>query len=66
MQNRSLVYSINSTQSFNLPQSWLLQFSVNYISQRATAQGEDGAFLTPHFTVKKLQQISVGTSSFNG
>jgi len=53
VQNRSLVYSINSTQSFNLPQSWLLQFSVNYISQRATAQGEDGAFLTPHFTVKK-------------
>lgn len=53
VRNRSLVYSINSTQSFNLPKSWLLQLSVNYISQRATAQGEDGAFLTPHFTVKK-------------
>ncbi|MGE9313567.1 TonB-dependent receptor domain-containing protein [Niabella sp. CJ426] len=53
VQNRSLVYSINSTQSFNLPQNWLLQFSINYISLRATAQGEDGAFLTPHFTVKK-------------
>nr|WP_262919963.1 outer membrane beta-barrel family protein [Niabella hibiscisoli] len=53
VQNRSLVYSINSTQSFNLPQNWLLQLSINYISQRATAQGEDGAFLTPHFTVKK-------------
>lgn len=53
VQNRSLVYSINSTQSFNLPQSWLLQLSMNYISRRATAQGEDGAFLTPHLTVKK-------------
>lgn len=53
VKNRSMVYSINSTQSFNLPRSWLLQLSVNYISQRATAQGEDGAFLTPHFTVKK-------------
>lgn len=53
VQNRSLVYSINSAQTFNLPASWMLQFSVNYISARATAQGEDGAFFTPHFIVKK-------------
>ncbi|MCH5598868.1 outer membrane beta-barrel family protein [Niabella ginsengisoli] len=56
IQNQSWVYSINSTQSFSLPRSWLLQLSVNYLSLRATAQGEDGAFLTPHFTVKKTTQ----------
>ncbi len=53
VNNQKWVYSINSTQSFALPKNWLLQLSVNYLSLRATAQGEDGAFLTPHFTVKK-------------
>jgi ferric enterobactin receptor len=53
VRNNSWVYSINSTQSFSLPNRWLLQFSVNYLSLRATAQGEDGYFLTPNFTVKK-------------
>lgn len=53
VQNNSWVYSINSTQSFSLPNRWLLQLSVNYLSLRATAQGEDGYFLTPNFTLKK-------------
>ncbi len=53
ISNQSWVYSINSIQSFNLRQNWLLQLSLNYLSLRATAQGEDGAFFTPHFTVKK-------------
>lgn len=53
INNNSWVYSINSTQSFSLPKNWLLQLSVNYLSERATAQGEDSRFLTPHFIVKK-------------
>jgi ferric enterobactin receptor len=53
INNSSWVYSINSTQSFTLPKYWSMQLSVNYLSLRATAQGEDGYFLTPHFTVKK-------------
>lgn len=53
ISNSSWVYSINSTQSFSLPGNWSMQFSVNYLSLRATAQGEDSYFLTPHFTVKK-------------
>lgn len=53
IKNDSWVYSINSSQSFALPKNWSLQLSVNYLSARATAQGEDGFFLTPHFTVKK-------------
>jgi outer membrane receptor protein involved in Fe transport len=51
--NNSWVYSINATQSLALKANWQLQFSVNYLSLRATAQGEDGAFFTPNFSVKK-------------
>lgn len=53
ISNNSWVYSINATQSFNLQHNWLLQLNVNYLSFRATAQGEDGAFFTPNLTVKK-------------
>ena len=53
VDNNSWVYSINSTQTFSLPQSWTMQFSVNYLSLRATAQGEDGRFITPNLAIKK-------------
>ena len=33
-----------------------LQLSINYLSNRVTAQGEDGAFLTPHLSLKKTTQ----------
>ncbi|MEY4778111.1 MAG: hypothetical protein RIS13_859 [Bacteroidota bacterium] len=54
--NNSWVYSINATQSLALKANWQLQFSVNYLSLRATAQGEDGAFFTPNFSVKKTSK----------
>lgn len=54
--NNSWVYSFNATQSLALKANWQLQFSVNYLSLRATAQGEDGAFLTPNFSVKKTSK----------
>ena len=54
--NNSWVYSINATQSLALKANWQLQFNVNYLSLRATAQGEDGAFLTPNFSVKKTSK----------
>jgi len=53
VKNSSWVYSINATESFSLPQNWLVQFSINFISEKATAQGEDSRFLTPHLTIKK-------------
>jgi len=53
IKNSSWVYSINATESFSLPQNWLVQFSINFISEKATAQGEDSRFLTPHLTIKK-------------
>ena len=54
VNNSSWVYSINSIQNFTLPKNWSLQLSINYLSERVTAQGEDSRFLTPHFTVKKV------------
>ena len=54
--NNSWVYSINATQSLALKANWQLQFNVNYLSLRATAQGEDGAFFTPNFSVKKTSK----------
>jgi hypothetical protein len=51
--NNSWVYSINATQGFSLRKNWSLQLAINYLSLRATAQGEDGAFFTPNFSVKK-------------
>lgn len=51
--NQSWMYSFNTTQSFSLPRNWMMQLNVNYLSARATAQGEDSRFFTPHFTIKK-------------
>ena len=53
IKNSSWVYSVNATESFSFHNNWLVQLSINYLSQRATAQGEDSRFLTPHVTVKK-------------
>jgi outer membrane receptor protein involved in Fe transport len=53
IKNSSLVYSINSTQNFSLPKLLSVQLSVNYLSNRATAQGKDSRFLTPHLSIKK-------------
>jgi outer membrane receptor protein involved in Fe transport len=56
VKNSSWVYSINATESFSLPQNWLVQLSINFISEKATAQGEDSRFLTPHLTIKKTSK----------
>jgi len=53
VNNSSWVFSINTTQTFNFKSNWTLQYSMNYLSLRATAQGEDGAFLTPNLSFKK-------------
>jgi len=56
VNNASWMYSINSTQNFTLQKGLSLQLSINYLSNRVTAQGEDGAFLTPHLSLKKTTQ----------
>ena len=53
VSNASTIYSLNSTQSFKIQKGLALQLSINYLSNRITAQGEDGAFFTPHLSLKK-------------
>jgi hypothetical protein len=54
IDNSSWVYSINAVQTINLKDNWSIQISMNYLSLRATAQGEDGAFFTPNMAVRKV------------
>ncbi len=56
VKNSSWVYTINTTQTFTFPRNWSTQLSVNYISERVTAQGEDSRFLTPNLIVKKVSE----------
>ncbi|RAJ91036.1 outer membrane receptor protein involved in Fe transport [Larkinella arboricola] len=53
VNNSSLVYSVNVNSSFQLAPSWTLQTTLNYLSLRATAQGEDSRFFSPNASVKK-------------
>jgi len=53
VENANWVYSINSNSSFDLGKKWMLQATVNYLSNRPTAQGEDSRFLSPNTSIKK-------------
>lgn len=47
------IYSINANMTFHLPRDYSVQWSLNYISDRNTAQGEDSRFLSPNLTIRK-------------
>jgi outer membrane receptor protein involved in Fe transport len=64
VDNASWVYSINALQTFHFTASTTLQLTVNYLSARATAQGEDGAFLTPHLSLKHVGKSKRWTWQF--
>ncbi|MCF0074743.1 TonB-dependent receptor [Dyadobacter sp. CY261] len=49
----SLVYSINANTTFRLTHAWQVQWAINYLSKRVTAQGEDSRFVNPSLSVKK-------------
>lgn len=53
VNNSSIVYSINTNSNFTLSPTLNLQWSLNYISERATAQGEDSRFFNPNLSLKK-------------
>jgi ferric enterobactin receptor len=53
VNNSSIVYSINTNSNFTLSKTLNLQWSLNYISERATAQGEDSRFFNPSLSLKK-------------
>jgi outer membrane receptor protein involved in Fe transport len=49
----SWVYSLNLNSTWTLSTSASLQFTLNYLSNRVTAQGEDSRFYTPSLSFKK-------------
>jgi ferric enterobactin receptor len=53
VNSSGLVYTVNANTTFKLSQSLQLQWNVNYLSKRVTAQGEDSRFLIPGFSAKK-------------
>lgn len=49
----SWIYNINGNTTFDLPKDVSVQWSINYISNRNTAQGEDSRYLSPNLTIRK-------------
>jgi outer membrane receptor protein involved in Fe transport len=49
----SWVYSINANTTFKFSATFQLQGSVNYLSKRVTAQGQDSRFITPNLSARK-------------
>lgn len=49
----SWIYSINANTTFKLSPTFQLQASLNYLSKRVTAQGEDSRFITPVASARK-------------
>ncbi|MGV3509898.1 MAG: TonB-dependent receptor domain-containing protein, partial [Sphingobacteriaceae bacterium] len=53
VNNSGVAYSINTNQTFQASRTWSIQFNLNYLSARPTAQGEDSRFISPNSSVKK-------------
>jgi ferric enterobactin receptor len=53
VNNSALAYSINTNHTFTLTKTFSFQFSLNYLSNRPTAQGEDSRLITPNISVKR-------------
>lgn len=51
--NNATQYSINLNSTWDFWQNASLQFTINYLSERVTAQGEDSRFYLPSLTFQK-------------
>lgn len=49
----SWIYSINANTTFDLSRTLTAQWTLNYISNRNTALGEDSRFFSPNLTLRK-------------
>ena len=49
----STVYTINANTTIDLSSTLSVQWSLNYLSNRNTAQGEDSRYLSPNLSIKK-------------
>lgn len=53
VDTESFVYSINANSTYNFSGTASAQFTLNYLSERITAQGEDSRFYSPNLTLRK-------------
>lgn len=53
VNSSGIVYSVNANTTFKLPHALQLQWAVNFLSRRVTAQGEDSRFVNPSLSIKK-------------
>lgn len=53
VNTQTTVYSINANTTFQLSPTLNLQWNLNYLSDRNTAQGEDSRYLSPNLTLRK-------------
>ena len=53
INTQSWIYSINANTTFDLGKDWAVQWTLNYLSARNTAQGKDSRFYNPNLTVRK-------------
>ena len=47
------IYSINANTTFKVSPTFTIQWTLNYISERNTAQGQDSRYLSPNLTLRK-------------
>lgn len=53
VNNSGIAYSLNTNQTFQATKTLSAQLTINYISQRPTAIGEDSRFISPNVSIKK-------------
>jgi iron complex outermembrane receptor protein len=53
VDTQSTVFSINANTTFKFWKTASVQFTINYLSARNTAQGEDSRFYQPNITLRK-------------
>lgn len=53
VNTNTTVYSFNANANYRFWENATLQFSINYISDRVTAQGEDSRYYTPNLSIQK-------------
>lgn len=63
INNQSWQYTYNINSSYNFSDTFNAQFTLNYLSERVTAQGRDSRFYNPNLTLRKtfLDGRLVGT-----
>ena len=49
----SWIYNINMNTTVKFTKDFSLQWTLNYLSDRVTAQGKDSRFLSPNLTLQK-------------